>query len=118
MNPRGPQRREEDMSREWNRWAALVILHRGKLIALLTALASIITWIMTTAGYRYTGPPQDIKRIEKHIIVLDSASSRHDRDLQWVRNKLVFIVYMQCVQNHQKDQYAFDTCAKNQEEPR
>lgn len=119
MPPRGPQRRAEDLDREVGRWAALILLHRGKLIAIATALASLVTWFLTTAGMSYSGPTQAITKLNGRVDTLshrvDTLES-HDRsmaqDVHDIRRDLIFVVYMQCLQIRSGDKYALDTCAK------
>lgn len=123
MTPRGPQRREEDLEHEVGRWAMLLVVHRGKVWAFGLATASALTWLATTAGYRYTGPRDDIKHLTAVVdTVRDSlrvglsglraVNLTRDAERERTREQLEFLTYLACGRVPVADAYAREKCTR------
>jgi hypothetical protein len=66
-------RRAADMDRATNEWARMIIVHRGKVIAGAFAVGSAFSSLVTTAGWRLFGPPQELAAFVEKQRVVDSA---------------------------------------------
>lgn len=117
MATRGPQRRQDDLDTEASWWAIMLIAHRGKIMVLVGTLASMLTWVATTAGYSYTGPRDGIKHLSavvdtvrtdisslRQVNVLRDIESGHQRD------QLEFLTYLLCARVPAADGYALEKC--------
>lgn len=110
---RGPQRRAEDLV------AMLLVAHRGKVWAFGLATASVVTWVATTAGYRYTGPRDDLKHlsavvdtVRTDIVSLRAANMARDVERERVREQLDFLTYLSCARVPATDAYAREKCTR------
>jgi hypothetical protein len=105
---RGPQRREDDFDRDVSRWAAMMLLHRGKIMTALSALGLVIGWVIATAGYRYVGPPHDIQELRADMakrdtaltlraVRLEEAKQQQLSRIEALESSSHFQVYLSCV---------------------
>lgn len=116
---RGPQRRAEDFEADVGRWATVLVVHRGKVWAFGLAVASIVTWVATTAGYRYVAPRDDFKRlsavvdtVRADIVSLRAANTARDVERALVREQLEFLTYLACGRVPVADAYAREKCTR------
>jgi hypothetical protein len=108
---RESERRQEDaISRDMETWVARLFIHRGKLVA----LASAITFTFTSLGFRVLGPTQEIKGLDQKFTTRDSLMNlrvsrlednqgRMQVQLDAIQTQLVFVAYLQCVQMKRSD---------------
>lgn len=114
---KGPQRRKEDFERDVGWWAMMLVVHRGKLWACGLACVSFLTWLSTTAGYRYIGPRDDIRHlsavadtVRTDIVSLRAANTARDTERERVREQLDFLTYLLCARVPVTDTYALEKC--------
>lgn len=107
---RGPQRRKDDFDRDVGRWAMMVSVHRGKIMAAISILSVTVTWLATTAGYKYTGPGQEIAKLAIIVDTLKNKGQRTDSTMIELLREVKFIRYNQCLQMRAGDKYAQPTC--------
>lgn len=106
----GPRRQEDELSHRMESWVAVLFVHRGKLVF----LASIVTFLFTSFGFRILGPSQDIQALDRKFMAKDSLLTvRVDRmeDRQqkiWdvvmdLREEVGFLTYLQCTDLKRRD---------------
>jgi hypothetical protein len=59
-------------------WVHLMWEHRKGILALAMMLASALTYVATTAGYRWVGPPQQLAAYRQERARMDTAQARID----------------------------------------
>jgi type VI protein secretion system component VasK len=106
-----PYRRREDdaddaVLRGWALWAQVMFLHRGKVLFLVSAA----TWALTTAGFKYVGPSQEIQRVERKVDTLAQRVGRMEQtqaearaEREELKRSMGWVIYMQCRQAKRVD---------------
>jgi hypothetical protein len=101
-------RREDDAIKEkMEVWLARMLVSRFRAGAVLTGIVATLTWFFTSLGYRYTGPADDIRALDRKFTARDSIMNvRVTRiedgqalirdQLQSITESLRFIIYIQC----------------------
>lgn len=119
---RHTERRDEDVERAVavetqtarEAWAALMLIKRGPLLAYATMIASAITFMLTTLGFRYVGPAQDIKALDAkfsradslmdvRMIRVEDGIGRGGNDVRELRESVRFLTYVVCIQVRRQD---------------
>ena len=111
---RQPRRRDDDpddaIVKGWAVWMQLMFLHRAKGIALV----ALLTWLMTTLGFRYIGPAEILHDEIKAVVMrVDTLAAQVDdiekrvtaagTEREAIRQRLDWVIYLQCVSVRRTD---------------
>jgi hypothetical protein len=73
-----PPRRTEEIDQAYLVWAQALVLNRGKVLAVVSTLCTLLGAVISTAGWRAYGPPQELAA---HTVKQFERDSVQDRRL-------------------------------------
>ena len=101
-------RRADDVEIAWASWARALVLHRGKIIGAVAALCTFMGGLISTAGWRAYGPPQELSAfraearaadsgIVKRVSRLEEGGAERQERIRKLEEQDEFKMYLLCV---------------------